>query len=426
MRQSLLGRGLLAVLLPGVLAAVLIAFSFTASLRTLNDPSSSWTGHAYQMLAQQIAMLIVQRQDPSLRQSEDISDAEQIAMIRSSFLNAEQEYKELARIERFGPARLTRVQALFERGVRTNDLPALLAALREANALNAQMRSHLQQVRSDVYDQTRRLQFVLAIVGAFATVALAMLVARFVNLWRAERGARAQQAKLSRELSLMASHELRRPLQQLALVSDLLQHDHLIGEAERARLFQRLQDSAAQLALLSDLSRLEAVYAEPELTRAPHDLAALLAPFARPRVHLDLEPDLVWSVDAARFSQAVENVLENALKYSPAEVRVELRRGECGPEVHVVDRGPGVPPQDRERVFEPFYRAPGTSASGHGLGLAIARRFLRAHGGDITLRDEGNGTRVVLSLAAPPPPRATERVRRGLRVGKTGNVTSRG
>jgi two-component system, OmpR family, sensor histidine kinase TctE len=100
------------------------------------------------------------------------------------------------------------------------------------------------------------------------------------------------------------------------------------------------------------------------------------------------------------------NVIDNAIRYSTAggEVTVRVTAGEC-PEVAVEDRGPGIPPAERELVFERFYRVLGTQESGSGLGLAIAREIVEAHGAQIRVEDrEGGGTRVVIAFPAPGKP----------------------
>jgi len=405
-RRELL-RALMAALFTGLMAGTLIAAAFAYTVGMSLRQSETWTGNPYIMLYRQLVHLTYESRN---------FESSAIERLQGSFENKASEFKAVPQVEALGDARLDRVQALFERGVRDHDHAALIAATREADALLDQARQYIELSHDRLAGQIEVLKFILIASGSLAAIAFAVLITRLAHMWRAENTLRTQQTKLSREVSLMASHELRRPLQQLALVADLLQHDHLIGEAERARLFQRLQDSAAQLAVLSDLSRLEAVYAEPELARAPHDLAELLESLARPRVLIQAARGVLWNVDAVRFRQSVENVLENALKYAPGDVRVELHVTPDGPEVHVVDRGPGIPPQDRERVFEPFYRAPGSSEPGHGLGLAIARRFMTAHGGDILLRDEpGGGTRAVLTLAPPQDRRVESRAVRTVR-----------
>ena len=109
--------------------------------------------------------------------------------------------------------------------------------------------------------------------------------------------------------------------------------------------------------------------------------------------------------DFVQSLRSLENLLENALKYAPVESAVELGvKCEGGAlEFRIADRGPGIVPQERERVFEPFYRSPGTPADtgGTGLGLAIARRLAREQGGEVRhLPREGGGSIFILSLPA--------------------------
>src|SRR5207253_3220100 len=89
-------------------------------------------------------------------------------------------------------------------------------------------------------------------------------------------------------------------------------------------------------------------------------------------------------VDAVQIQRVLANLIENALKFSPggAGVRVEVEAVDGEVRLHVVDRGPGIPPAERERVFEPFRRLDG-AARGAGLGLAIARGFAQANGGRV-------------------------------------------
>jgi two-component system sensor histidine kinase KdpD len=116
-------------------------------------------------------------------------------------------------------------------------------------------------------------------------------------------------------------------------------------------------------------------------------------------------PDLpLVSVDAVQIQRVLVNVLENALRvspsYEPVHVRVSATRKELL--IRVTDRGPGIPDEDRERIFEPFQRVTGgTDQRGPGLGLAIARGFAEANGGRLWVESRpGQGASLVLALPA--------------------------
>jgi two-component system sensor histidine kinase KdpD len=117
-------------------------------------------------------------------------------------------------------------------------------------------------------------------------------------------------------------------------------------------------------------------------------------------------------IDAVLVEQALVNLLENALRHGGAEgvVKVSARVDAGAALVEVQDDGPGFPPGDAERIFDKFYRAAG--GPGAGLGLAIARAIVTAHGGRIwaeVLRPRGAAFRFTLPLGqAPPPPPADE------------------
>ena len=89
----------------------------------------------------------------------------------------------------------------------------------------------------------------------------------------------------------------------------------------------------------------------------------------------------------------MRNLLENARRYSQGEITVVVRRRGTMAEVRVCDRGPGVPPEQRERIFEPFYRLPGASerAGGVGLGLALVRSIAGRHHGSVHCEDHAGG-----------------------------------
>jgi two-component system, OmpR family, sensor histidine kinase KdpD len=210
------------------------------------------------------------------------------------------------------------------------------------------------------------------------------------------------------------SHDLRTPLTAITAAGEAIASPTLSPE-ERADMADVIQEEARRLSRLVDnlldLSRLEAGAAEPrrewasveELIRtAVGELAARPDDFS---LSIDRELPLV-RVDPVQMERAFVNVLENARRHSgghPVSVRARAVRGRVGERVivRVVDRGPGIPPAQLERVFEPFYRA-GTAAGGHrgsGLGLAIARGFTEASGGTLHVESlPGQGASFVFEL----------------------------
>ncbi len=165
---------------------------------------------------------------------------------------------------------------------------------------------------------------------------------------------------------------------------------------------------------LLDLSRLESGAAplerahfavEPLLSHAVREQRLQGAPVT---VAVRVEPtDLTADGDAERVHQVVANLLENAVRYTPSggTVEVQARRSVNGVIIEVLDEGPGIPDDERARVFERFYRADAARAvsdGGAGLGLAIARWIVDLHGGDIHPEARSpQGCRMVVTLPAP-------------------------
>jgi two-component system sensor histidine kinase KdpD len=215
------------------------------------------------------------------------------------------------------------------------------------------------------------------------------------------------------------SHDLRTPLTAILAAGQAVASPTL-SQAEREEMATVIQEEARRLSRLVDnlldLSRLEAGAAKPrrdwtsveELIRAAlSELAARPEEFT---LSIDREMPLV-RVDSVQMERAFVNVLENARRHSgghPVSVRARAVRGRAGDRVlvRIVDRGPGIPPAQLERVFEPFYRA-GTSSGGHrgsGLGLAIARGFTEASGGTLHVESlPGQGASFVFELPLEGP-----------------------
>ncbi|TVR04595.1 MAG: sensor histidine kinase [Spirochaetaceae bacterium] len=214
-----------------------------------------------------------------------------------------------------------------------------------------------------------------------------------------------------------SAHELRTPLALLAARVEMLESGVYAPGAEQ---WQRLHDDIARMQRLVDdlqtLSRLEA--GRIELRRERLDLAAVargavaaFEPVAADRsVRLVCEcSEAAVVADPERLHQIVANLLSNAIRYTPAggRVMVGCRPGDAptvgGALLWVEDEGPGIPPGDRERVFQRFVRlddARDRAHGGSGLGLAISAELARLHGGTIRVEDRaaGTGARFVLTL----------------------------
>ncbi len=125
-------------------------------------------------------------------------------------------------------------------------------------------------------------------------------------------------------------------------------------------------------------------------------------------IEFALPPDLpLVRADAAQLERVFWNLVENAVKFSPAQAPVRISAGTGGGRVtvRVTDSGRGIPAQLRARVFEPFFRGRGEPGAGSGLGLAIARGFVEANGGQIVLqggRDRGTSFAVSFPLVRQP------------------------
>lgn len=206
------------------------------------------------------------------------------------------------------------------------------------------------------------------------------------------------------------SHDLRTPLTTIVASGDALASAALSPEERRA-LSDALTAEASRLARLVDqlldLSRLEAGAAEPRRDWCSIEEIALMAAEQageRSQFKLSIERDLpLLHADAAQLERALVNVCENAVRHSgERRVSVEVRVVDSRLAVRVVDRGPGIPESELERVFEPFHHSDGASSSAHGgsgLGLAIARGFIEANGGRVWAESPpGQGTTVVIEL----------------------------
>jgi two-component system, OmpR family, sensor histidine kinase KdpD len=219
--------------------------------------------------------------------------------------------------------------------------------------------------------------------------------------------------ELKTSLLRSVSHDLRTPLTAIIAAGAALDSPSVTPE-ERHELSDAVVDEGQRLSRLVenllDVSRLESGKAEPH--REPVEVGDLLAaaresigPYGE-RVRLSLDDDLPpLRADPTQLERAFANLLENAVVHGEGQP-VLVRSRLVGPRlvVRVVDQGPGIPENLRERIFEPFYRAPGApSGGGSGLGLAIARGFIEANGGEVEVESlPGQGSSFVVTFGASP------------------------
>jgi two-component system sensor histidine kinase KdpD len=222
---------------------------------------------------------------------------------------------------------------------------------------------------------------------------LASLLATAIDREQMRRSDAAKTAVLR-----SVSHDLRSPITAILTASELLGTvRHRLSPAERDELLTSIRLQAKRLerfvSNLLDLSRLEAGAARPSPELWPIDgLVARALEAIGPeneRVDVVLPPELPpVRVDPVQLEHVFVNLLDNALKFSPPATTIAVRAvQECGEiVVRVIDRGPGIPRHDQERIFEAFSR--GTSGDGSGLGLAIARGFAQLNGGRLWVESE--------------------------------------
>ena len=216
------------------------------------------------------------------------------------------------------------------------------------------------------------------------------------------------------------SHELRTPIATISGSASLLEAQANSDDRMRAELVRSIQSAAGRLnrlvANLLDMSRLDA--GRLKLKWDWCDVGEVIGVAVqsveecllhRP-LNIALPPDLpLVRMDFVLMEQVLVNLLDNACSYSPPEARISIeasiRRSKLV--IAVTDSGKGIPPDDLERIFDKFYRVPGTASGGTGLGLSICRGLVEAHGGTLIAENAaGGGARFAITLpaeAVPPP-----------------------
>ncbi|MFG2451116.1 ATP-binding protein [Streptomyces sp. M41(2017)] len=250
------------------------------------------------------------------------------------------------------------------------------------------------------------------VLAAFAAQAAVVLDRQRLQHEADQAKELAEGNRIRTALLAAVSHDLRTPLAGIkASVSSLRSDDVAWSEEDQAELLEGIEDGADRLdhlvGNLLDMSRLQTGTVAPLIREIDLDEVVPVALGGVPEDSVDLEiPESLpmVAVDAGLLERAVANLVENAVKYSPLDARVMVAASAIADrvEVRVVDRGPGVPDEAKDRIFAPFQRyGDAPRGNGVGLGLAVARGFTEAMGGTLNAEDTpGGGLTMVLTLRA--------------------------
>ncbi|MEU3280259.1 sensor histidine kinase KdpD [Streptomyces antibioticus] len=252
------------------------------------------------------------------------------------------------------------------------------------------------------------------VLGAFASQAAVVLDRQRLVGEAAEARKLAEGNKIRTALLAAVSHDLRTPLAAIkAAVTSLRADDVEWSHEDQAELLAGIEEGTDRLdhlvGNLLDMSRLQTGTVMPVFRETDVDEVVPMALGGVPEdsVVLDIPETLpMVTVDRGLLERAVANIVENAVKYTPAGTPVLVAASAIGDrvELRVVDRGPGIPDEAKDGVFEPFQRyGDAPRGAGVGLGLAVARGFVEAMGGTVTAEDTpGGGLTMVIALPKTP------------------------
>jgi signal transduction histidine kinase len=301
-----------------------------------------------------------------------------------------------------------------------------VVAVRAAQLLGSGVLADVDRVRAGleaVADGRRDVR--MQTTGSDELVQLAAAADAMVARLAAEESRRATAERARRDLVAAASHDLRTPIASLRLMADAI-GDNLVDEQTRRRYHRTMQTNIEALSgLIDDLFELSSLEAgeitwsmkHVQLGELIDETVSAMRPQARAKrvaVRAELHQPLAPArADPEKLQRVLFNLIQNAIRHTPADgsVTVRAEHSPAGVEIQVADTGPGIDTADRARVFEAFYRAgPDKSRGtpGAGLGLAISRSIIEAHGGRIWLENEGPGTQIrfLLPLAETTAPSA--------------------
>jgi len=312
--------------------------------------------------------------------------------------------------------------------------PILLGQRIEAVAHSSAFSAFLDEVRSGTATSRVELEFTSGTAASIWIEATGAVIqpwdgsrARWVLCVLHEVTRQKQLESMRKDFVANVSHELRTPLSVIKGFIETLVDGHTeIPEADRDRFLRTIQRHADRLHIILEdlltLSRLES--SRPGLRLEPTDLTKLIRELAvdyRPRatasghtIDLQLATDAPpLAADSVRLHQVFDNLLDNALKYTPARSSIAIRTAIVAStlEIRIVDNGPGIPPKDLPHLFERFYRIDkgrSREKGGTGLGLSIVKHIVQLHGGTVWAESTlGQGTTFVVSLPLPTAESAT-------------------
>jgi two-component system, OmpR family, sensor histidine kinase KdpD len=251
-----------------------------------------------------------------------------------------------------------------------------------------------------------------------SSIALALERIHFAEVAQ-ETLVRMEGERLRNSLLSAVSHDLRTPLTAIRGLAETLERETDLPEGDRAEVASAIRHQAEGLQQvvtnLLDLARMQS--AGIRVNKEWHSLDEIVGSalsrlgqaLSKHRVQTDLPSDLpLLEVDASLIERVLVNLLDNAMKYTPPDAKISIGAKAAGNSTYlfVEDNGPGLPPGDPERFFEPFVRGQKESAiSGVGLGLALCRSIIAAHGGTIraeTIPPSGTRFEIRIPLGSPP------------------------
>jgi signal transduction histidine kinase len=238
----------------------------------------------------------------------------------------------------------------------------------------------------------------------------AISLRRAIMVEKLEQSLRARE-----ELQRVLAHDLRNPINTIAMATSSLSHSSELGQTED-RLLEMIRRSTTRMnRLIQDLIDTEVIerHGQLPLNANEHpaqslaeevcELTRIQAQSKTVDVHCDIQGNATIHADRDRLLQVLGNLIDNAIKFTPEGGTITVRSEARPDEVRfsVSDTGPGIPASDRDRIFEPYWQAPATAHLGTGLGLSIAKQIVVQHGGKIWVESaEGQGTTFVFTIPA--------------------------